>query len=494
MYKEEIKKILKNTYDVCAHTLDFGLLTASRRNKGELFFYSLDKDDKEEILTLRNILESQFPKTEKSYLTELKQPWKKNKWELPQCAHYYVDGHNGWRLDFHDIKGVCYHRTFGKHIAATFILGAPIVQLLEYRTDEIYNSDTDTWKSRIFSNRSTLYGYWNKTEYNKNRYGDDQIVTEGMNYRVNRNLLSNAQFRMFTTSFFSMIAKSEKKYILNDISRTIIACGCFLPSVSLPKILECRTPADFFKTSVPETERLNINFNKTDMNVGYIIAKLSPFIWKQDFSALLKLTPQTVRKCIDLKNLFDGINSPKSVEQFLSNYYIQERGFSKREYDDTIRDYIRMSLEGNTPIKLRSSLKKLKEAHDSLAQWFTMKEQLGAEQSALLVTTPSKFDDLEKRLNDCFPNALHRVHTSEQLLREGIFQHNCVFSRRDLIKNDKVSIFHWDYENMSYTIQFAIYGSGKYYIDEMKAKYNHECALSAMTRINEMLAAVNSAD
>ena len=53
------------------------------------------------------------------------------------------------------------------------------------------------------------------------------------------------------------------------------------------------------------------------MNVGYVIAKLSPFIWKQDFSTLLKLTPQTVRKCIDLKNLFDGINSQKSVEQFV---------------------------------------------------------------------------------------------------------------------------------------------------------------------------------
>ncbi len=77
MYREEIKEILKNTYDACAHTLDFGSLTASRRNKSELFFYSLDKNDKEEILTLRNILESQFPKTEKSYLTELKQSWKK---------------------------------------------------------------------------------------------------------------------------------------------------------------------------------------------------------------------------------------------------------------------------------------------------------------------------------------------------------------------------------------------------------------------------------
>lgn len=47
---------------------------------------------------------------------------------------------------------------------------------------------------------------------------------------------------------------------------------------------------------------------------------------------------------------------------------------------------------------------------------------------------------------------------------------------------------------MSYTIQFAVYRSGKYYIDEMKAKYNRKCTLSAMTRINEMLAAVNSAD
>lgn len=85
MYREEIKEILKNTYDVCARTLDFGSSAASRRKKDEYFFYSLDKDDEEEILTLRSILESQFPKTEKSHLTELKQLWGKNKWRLPQC-------------------------------------------------------------------------------------------------------------------------------------------------------------------------------------------------------------------------------------------------------------------------------------------------------------------------------------------------------------------------------------------------------------------------
>lgn len=45
MYREEIKEILKNTYDVCARTLDFGSSAASRRKKDEYFFYSLDKDD-----------------------------------------------------------------------------------------------------------------------------------------------------------------------------------------------------------------------------------------------------------------------------------------------------------------------------------------------------------------------------------------------------------------------------------------------------------------
>lgn len=117
MYGEEIKEILKNTYDVCARTLDFASSAASRRKMDEFFFYSLDKGYEEEILTLRNILESQFPKTEKSHLTELKQLLGKSRWKLPQCAHYYVDSSNGWRLDFHEIKGVCYHRTFGKQKA-----------------------------------------------------------------------------------------------------------------------------------------------------------------------------------------------------------------------------------------------------------------------------------------------------------------------------------------------------------------------------------------
>ena len=38
MYGEEITEILKNTYSVCAHTLDFGSSAASRRKMDECFF------------------------------------------------------------------------------------------------------------------------------------------------------------------------------------------------------------------------------------------------------------------------------------------------------------------------------------------------------------------------------------------------------------------------------------------------------------------------
>ena len=229
------------------------------------------------------------------------------------------------------------------------------------------------------------------------------------------------------------------------------------------------------------------------MNVGYVIEKISSFISEQDFPVLMKLTPEIVSKCISLKNLFDGLSSTESIEQFLTNYYRYERGFSKDTIRDLIVDYIHMSIESNTPIRFSSSLKKIEEAHDKLAELNRKKEYLAAEQGERLVADPSKFDNLEKAFNDLFPNTLQRIHTLEQLLQEGEFQHNCVFSRRDLIREDRVAIFHWDFENASHTIQFAIDRRGEYYISEIKAKYNQECSCSAMTKLREMMAAVNRA-
>lgn len=474
MYNDEIKKILKNTYQVRAHTLDYGS-TMVRGNK--LYFYTLDNDYEKKIVSVRNALDNQLSSDEIRCLLELKQSFLYNsKWELPQCA-CYTENHDTWTLTFHYIKGVRYHKTYGQHVAATLILqNAPIIELSSKK-------------------EATLFGYWDKTAYDYIEHRKSpQTITEGINYRANRNLLSNSIFRSFTADFFLAIADVEEKYILKDISRTIKQWGYYLPSISLSSTLSSHAPAEMLEPIVSKSEKLNINFNKTDMNLGYAIAKLSPFIHKRDRHTLRKMTPETLKKCISLKNIFDGLNSSESIEQFVMNYFRFERGFSVSNVYDFVKDYVHMSLEHKVPIHLSISFKKLKRKHDELMELTRKKEYLAAEQNASLITKPSKFDSLEEALNRLFPNELQRIHTLEQLLLEGEFQHNCVFSRRDLIRKDRVAIFHWYFENESYTVQFAVNPWGNYYIDEIQAKFNQKCSTPAMKKLKQMLADVNTDD
>ena len=132
-----------------------------------------------------------------------------------------------------------------------------------------------------------------------------------------------------------------------------------------------------------------------------------------------------------------------------------------------MEDYVAMCLGTNTPVKLRCSRKKLIAAHDELSRTMRRKSRLEAAGSESLVMTPSKFDDLERSFNLLYPNAFQRMLTLGQLLDEGDFQHNCVYSRKDLIKSDRAAIFHWNFENASHTVQFSVDRRGRYYLDEV---------------------------
>lgn len=472
MYNEQIKQILKSTYEVSAHTLDIG----SSAVRGEkLYFYSLDKACESEIDTIKKMLDSQFSSKGTGSMNELRQLFPGDRWHLPQCA-CYTESEGFWYLTFHPVKGVRYHKTYGKHIAATLMIqDIPIVKLSE-------------------ESKETLFGYWDETFYNRNRNGGEaQAVTKGLNYRVNRNLLHNTRFRTFTSEFFLAIVETERKYILKDIARTVREWGYYLPSISPEDTFACHTPAEISALVVPNADRLSINFNRVDMNVGYVIKMLSPFIDKRDWPELVKFTPELTRKCISSKNLFDGMNSSESIEEFLVNYYRFSRAFSEKDISGFIGDYVHMSLACNSPIRLGVSLKRLKKAHDVLSQQTREREYSEAERDVPLTAVLSRFDDLEKTLDRLFPLEFQRMHTTEQLMREGDFQHNCVFSRRNLIERDRVAIFHWNFDNTSHTVQFAMDNCGKYRVDEIKARYNQECSVSATKRIGEILSRVNSA-
>ena len=58
---------------------------------------------------------------------------------------------------------------------------------------------------------------------------------------------------------------------------------------------------------------------------------------------------------------------------------------------------------------------------------------------------------------------------------------------RMCIRNDYVSIFHWNYAGGSYTIQFGKDQFGLFRVDEIKGKYNVECSVAILRRLNDIL-------
>lgn len=223
MYKEQIKEILMKTYDVCAYTLDCGS-SAVRGNK--LYYYTLNKDYEKEIILLRNVLESQLSKNSIGCLNELMQFFPGDKWELPQCA-CYTETKGSWRLTFHYMKGIRYHRTFGKHVAATLILQDAYLILRDIRLCEEEES-------------LVCYRYNPKDVYAERflRYKDPDKYYPVGDFQKRTNGLG--LMRSFRACLAEYIKEYEPSDLFSDLSLTkrqnqrnslFLANGVFLPMI-----------------------------------------------------------------------------------------------------------------------------------------------------------------------------------------------------------------------------------------------------------------------
>lgn len=52
---------------------------------------------------------------------------------------------------------------------------------------------------------------------------------------------------------------------------------------------------------------------------------------------------------------------------------------------------------------------------------------------------------------------------------------------------DQASIFHWNYDGGSYTIQFGMDQFGSFCVEEIKGKYNAECSVTSHRRLNDIM-------
>lgn len=446
MYSDLVKRLLEKHFGSPKKSLTLG---TTEEAEDSIYYYTLEKE--KEITAIRDLLSKQNQFSDIEKFPELKQaiPGDSDETaEIPQCVHFKeMDGH--WYADFFTVTGISYHRTYGNRVAATLILSRfPVV----YLSDRAADSD--------------FYGFWTKIPTKKPA---PYLARDGLSYWINKALWTNPRFRDFASDFFFEVGEAEKKYILKDVSRTIKNCGCFIPDISYPNLLKHRTPSELIHSFLDTSIDLNVGFNKIDINVGYAMIKIADGIDRRDWKILTGFGPKEISEAITLKIFYDGF----SAGEFVRSYY--EKKFSKYYYYSEIqmyaKDYVEMSLELGEPMRLCYDEEGLIHAHDELSVKTRMKVN-EKEFKLALVSVPSKFDELEKSIKNTGSGEFERIRTTERLFIEGETQHNCVFSRRKLIRKDRVAVFHWDHNGKSYTIQFAVGKQGKYYVDEIRARFN----------------------
>lgn len=44
-----------------------------------------------------------------------------------------------------------------------------------------------------------------------------------------------------------------------------------------------------------------------------------------------------------------------------------------------------------------------------------------------------------------------------------------------MIREDRASVYHWDYGGKNYTVQFGLNDFGQFYLQEIKGRFNEAC-------------------
>ncbi len=441
MYNTLVKDLIIKHFGEPKNSLTFG---RSTKRKDRLYCYTLENE--KEIADICNLLGTQSSNYNIK-LPILKQAFSKkgkNGTGLPQCAclEEQDDGH--WNLCIYDITGVAYKPYRGK-ITATLQLGRPPTVDLSDRS-------------------SNFYGYWEKSWFRREHM--PQNSRDGFSYWINKALKTSEPFRLFSADFFLAVAQAEKIHILKDVSRAIRNCGCFLPPISYENLLTCRTPAEVIQSFTEEQPTLSVNFNKTDLNAGYVMKKIAHEVNRRDWLKLAKLDAQSLSELITLPLFYDEFQT----ETFLRSYYIKEfeiLGFN-RNYAE---DYVRLCRITGEKFRIGCDRETYRRIHDEMSEK-ERKKASEAEFRMPLVAVPSVFDELETALRQAGRDEFERIGTTERLFQEGEYQHNCVFSRRALLREDRVSIYRWNHKNTSYTVQFVRRLSRGYVVDEVRARFN----------------------
>ena len=479
MYNELVKQLLTKHFGAARRSLTIGNDGAADGEAdggfdeevcNHTYYYSLDNE--KEITALCELLDMRHLVSGIDNLPELIQsiPEKSVRHTDAFACVSFFEGGGNWAAHFYYVSDIVYHPTQEGHVAATLHLEAfPWIML----------SDTDG---------DDFFGFWRKKRTRKHTPDLDR---DGLSYWMNKALKTSQRFREFAAEFFRTVAQEERLYILKDVARTISACGCFLPPVSFQELSGFRTPAELIRHLQTEPVNLSVDFNKVDLNVGYIMSRLAPYVDRRDYPIISRFTPHKIEDMLSLKLFYDGF----TAGEFVYRYYTKVLRGEGDEWDIGMyaRDYVQMCDEARREFRLCYELDELIRAHNELSYQIRRSADEAEFQKPLL-KVPSKFDGLESAIRETGTTEFERIGTTERLFNEGEYQHNCVFSRRSQVRRDTASIYHWDHKGKSYTIQFAVDRKGRYSVKEVRARFNRSITEKHLRDLEQLLSGFCTVD
>lgn len=268
--------------------------------------------------------------------------------------------------------------------------------------------------------------------------------------------------------------------VIMDINRLILKDGYFLPPVTFNECEDIKNMNHLFKNRW-ENGNL-INWNKTNVNLGYMIIRSGKIVKEMDRRKLLAIkNPLLIPSNIANKMIYHR----RFGYHFIANFILEKiegiEETKRKVYEQKIVDYMEMSYTLKQPIKIGfQSLKKIDDAHSKIVKSYNEKLHI----HKIQIPKHSKFNELRKLL----PEEFEWIRNGKRLYTEGVEMGHCVNSYYKNINSDKCAIYAFQYEGKRYTAEFRQHtNSNKYYIVQIQSKYDRGCPDNVRTAVKKLL-------
>ena len=224
-----------------------------------------------------------------------------------------------------------------------------------------------------------------------------------------------------------------------------------------------------------------INWNRTDVNLAYLVIKSFPYLKREcDRKRLLQTKDASLLNVVD-SSFWKRRWNNKCISTFLGYFIASGISDAPGRLDDvgiTAADYIRMAHEMRQKFKLGfRSWKKLKDAHDKTSKRY---ENLP---HRVHVPKNSKFNHLRELL----PKSYEWIRTGSRLRTEGIEMGHCVNSYWEYINKDTCAIYSFTVGEKRYTAEFRVDRNGKYTVRQIQSKYDRGCPSSVHKLVQKLI-------